>query len=225
MKSIDGRSTGGKYFLGVLREFAGRFSFRRESLPIDSFDLLEEFVTSRAAFVAQKTLYGYLKTRMGTRYPSMFEDDVFVHSINIAKLQVFAECLSDLAVFAVAHAFRESDLTADSRRAIARTFYVNGMRENAQEAPEEFSADDAVRNFENRLAETDWSGDALERQNFNRSAEALLHWAPIAPALKSQDADIVRNSINFTWSEVRQNFLRRLSAEDVRLSIPNTATT
>ncbi|EIM73317.1 hypothetical protein A33O_16150 [Nitratireductor aquibiodomus RA22] len=39
---------------------------------------------------------------MGTRYPSMFEDDVFIGSINIAKLHVFAACLSDLTIHAVA---------------------------------------------------------------------------------------------------------------------------
>jgi len=85
----------------LLPEFVGRLTVRRESGPIATVDELAGFVSTRAAFTAQKTLYGYLKTRMGTRYPTMFEDDAFVASIDIAKLHVYAACLADLALFAV----------------------------------------------------------------------------------------------------------------------------
>ena len=80
-----------KEFIG---EFAARFGTRRDKGPIDSPEKLNQFVATRSAFIAQKTLYGYLKTRMGTSYPRMFEDDVFVSSINIAKMHVFSACLS-----------------------------------------------------------------------------------------------------------------------------------
>lgn len=223
MSSNESRPAGKNVLFHILREFAGRFSFRRESLPIDNLDLLEEFVSSRAAFVAQKTLYGYLKTRMGTRYPSMFEDDVFVHSINIAKLQVFAACLSDLTIFAVGHGFRHSSLEPDALREIAQGIFERSLSENSTEAPAEFSQDEALSRFIDRLAETDWAADALDRGSFSGSAEALIHWAPIAPTLKAQDTDIVRNSINFTWSEVRQNFLRRLSTAGVSDSYTSSA--
>ena len=195
-----------------LREFFGRLSIRRDAYPLDTVAALGEFVATRSAFVAQKTLYGYLKTRMGTRYPSMFENDVFVRSIDIAKMHIFAACLSDLTVFAVAHALRDAPPGLAERRALALRFYGDGMSENAAGAPEEFSATDAIEAFSQRTAETDWQGAALDRDIFMLSQPALYRWAPIAPELKSQDADIVENSINFTWSEIRQIFLRRLDA-------------
>lgn len=73
-----------------LPEFLARLTVRRDSGPIDTVESLCRFVSTRAAFVAQKTLYGYLKTRMGTRYPRMFEDDVLIASIDVAKMHVLS---------------------------------------------------------------------------------------------------------------------------------------
>lgn len=199
-------------------EFFARLSVRRDAGPIDSVESVAEFVSTRASFVAQKTLYGYLKTRMGTRYPSLFEDDVFVRSIDIAKFEIFAACLSDLSIFASARSLpRACDATLQC--ALARKFFQGGIGDNADMAPEEFSAAKAISRFEERLAGTDWGGPAGERGNFTESPKALFDWAPIAPQLKQQDADIVRNSINFAWSEVRQTFERRLDARAIETEI------
>src|SRR3546814_5537699 len=79
----------------LLPEFLGRLTARRDSGPLDSVAALRRFVSTRAAFMAQKTLYGYLKTRMGTRYPRLFEDDVLIASVDLAKLHIYAACLAD----------------------------------------------------------------------------------------------------------------------------------
>ena len=68
--------------------------------PINSPAALGRFLDSRAAFVAQTSLYGYLRTRAGMRYPELFDDDAYIVSINIAKWQLWLDCLADLAVHA-----------------------------------------------------------------------------------------------------------------------------
>ncbi|MCK5778890.1 MAG: hypothetical protein KAH11_08865, partial [Rhodospirillales bacterium] len=95
------------------RLFVSGFNFRRHAGRIHDIESIEEFVTTRSAFIAQKTLYGYVKTRMGTKYPEMFRDDNIIGSVNIAKMHVFDACLSDLCIWAVARAF-EHDPMADS---------------------------------------------------------------------------------------------------------------
>jgi hypothetical protein len=70
-----------------------------------------------------------------------------------------------------------------------------------------------------RLSNTDWKIEAKDRSIFTESPKALYRWAPIAENLKKQDADIIVNSINFTWSEIRQRFLRRLDVSAVCSSI------
>ena len=202
----EGKSKFGSFW----REIVGRLSIRRDMSPIDSVTGLNEFVATRSAFVAQKTLYGYLKTRMGTRYPSMFEDDIFVESINIAKMHVYAACLSDLTIFAVAHATREQPVTDDQRGDMAMTCYRLGLAGNEGRAPPGFNAAECIDAFAHRLDGTDWPFGALKRENFRQSPLNLVKWAPIAPRLKRYDNEIVENSIRFAWHEIRRQYHKRL---------------
>ena len=50
-----------------------QFWYRREKLgPITDEEKLAEFITSRASMVGQTSLYGYIKTRAGSRFPELF---------------------------------------------------------------------------------------------------------------------------------------------------------
>ena len=78
------------------------FSLFKAFLPkkkIKSFDELEEFIQTKSAWVSQVTLYGYLKTRMGTRYVLHFENDEFMKSVNLAKWNMYAIAPQDLTFF------------------------------------------------------------------------------------------------------------------------------
>lgn len=198
--------------LAFLPDFVARLKIRRDSGPIDSIDSLCRFVSTRAAFVAQKTLYGYLKTRMGTRYPSMFSDDVFVSSVNIAKMHVYAACLSDLAVFAASRALRDQSADDSTYRDLALRCFRRGLDDNDEQARdvENFSAADVVAAFERRLAFHDWHSNLPARAHFTASPEALFDWAPIAPQIKRDDKEIVQNSIKFTWRYARAQFEKRI---------------
>ena len=66
---------------------------------IQSLDDLENFIQTKSAWVTQVTLYGYLKTRMGTRYVLHFENDVFMSSVNLAKWNIYAVALQDLTFY------------------------------------------------------------------------------------------------------------------------------
>ena len=75
-----------------LRSLAVRF----DSSPIANSDQLTDFLQTRSAYVAQTSLYGYLKTRMGTSFRQYFEDDAFSQSIRVAAIKVYESCLADL---------------------------------------------------------------------------------------------------------------------------------
>ena len=66
---------------------------------IKSLNDLEEFIQSKSAWVTQVTLYGYLKTRMGTRYVLHFENDEFMSSVNLAKWNIYSVALQDLTFY------------------------------------------------------------------------------------------------------------------------------
>lgn len=205
----------------LLPVFLGRLTIRRESGPLDSPESLRHFVSTRAAFMAQKTLYGYLKTRMGTRYPSMFEDAVFVASIDLAKLHVYAACLSDLSLYAAASALAGSEAAEDDRRRLALACFEQGLADNAEEAERVagFSAAEEKAAFERRLAFWDWADGPKGAEIFSESPAALVRWAPIAPELKQFDREIVENSLKFKWRDARRDFERRLDAAAVAAAL------
>lgn len=206
--------------IGALtRLIASSFAFRGDSFALDDIEKLENFVASRAAFVSQKKLYGYLKERIGTRWPSMFEDEVFKSSIAIASMQVFAASLSDLTIHAVAHALADSGEPDEVKAEIALACYVRGLRSNEIESVNEFASDEAVAEFAKRLEGTDWNFGALRPENFTRSPGALLKWAPIAQRHKKFDAEIVENSVKFAWVDVREQFAKRLDADAIALAV------
>lgn len=199
----------------VWQNVSGLLRNRSDTTPIDSVAGLTEFLATRSAYVAQKTLYGYVKTRMGTRYPQMFEDKRLIMSLNIAKLNFYAACLSDLTVYGVAVVLHDRPVGNDERAALARHCYAAALHENAANAPEEFSAQICTDEFAGRLGKTDWRARARQPDNFTVSPRALVKWAPIADELKKYDTEVVENSVKFAWRDIRAQLQKRIVPDAV----------
>ncbi len=177
--------------------------------PIADQDSLAEFLSSRASHVAQASLYGYLRTRAGTRFPEMFENPDILISINIAKWHIWLACVSDLAVYTGHCMHRSGNFDARSiadlvPKAVQQVFDQTGEPE---EAGKDFAAgrDKVIQ----RLSTCDWEVDRDDDTVFSHSPEALFYWSPIADELKERDETIVKNSIRYRWIEVRRS-LRKL---------------
>ena len=190
--------------------------------PIDSVGDLHNFVATRSAYIAQKTLYGYLKTRMGTRYPSMFEDDQMIASINIAKMQVYAACVADLSVFCVVNATSDTRIGEDGLSNMCVAAYDYAIAENAGDPVDKQQKADWRTAYLARLNQTDWLKAANDAEYGLESPNALLKWAPIAPELKKLDVEIVRNSVRFAWHEVRAQFRNRYDGPAIVADWQNT---
>lgn len=199
----------------LMREATGRLSFGIRRSPLTTFAGFSDFVRGNATYIAQKKLYDYVKTRMGTNYVRMFEDDVFIASLKISRMHVFAACLSDLTLYATAYLTRGSNLGRDQRRDMAVKVYEQGIAASLEHAPDAVWARDACAAFAMRADVADWDGVALGWENFTQSPEALFRYAPIADELRDSDREIVENSIKFAWRDVREEFRKRLDAEAV----------
>jgi len=198
--------------IAVLRRL---FHGRRSTEPIRDTAALRGFLHTRASFVAQMTLYGYLRTRAGVRFPELFDDDQFIVSTNIARWHVWLACLSDLSVYAggmVRHNSGASDADVGRlmQRLVEEILAENGTPEEA--GPEYSDHADRVRT---RLALCNWSVQTDGDAPFVESPTALVRWAPIVDELKALDEDIVRNSVRFRWHEIRRQLRRALDAESV----------
>ncbi|MGI9423865.1 MAG: hypothetical protein ACR2PA_11770 [Hyphomicrobiaceae bacterium] len=201
------------------RELVGWFQdflpHRFDRGRIETFEALTEFIDSRSAFVSQKSLYGYLKTRMGTRYPELFQDDVFVASINFAKWQVYSACLSDLAIFTAAHCAAETGLDdSDTQRlALASIEQIVAQSFAAPEAAE--TRDRVVPEFLQRMKTIDWSRMADRDAAFSVSPVELVRAAPVTDEFKVDDSEIVMNSIRFRWRDIREGWRKRADAQAI----------
>ena len=97
---------------------------------MDEPEKLIEFIHSRAAYVAQTSLYGYLKTRMGRQYVDIFKDEVFAPSLNKAKWELFFACLADLTVYAIANIVTNTNLSDEEISAKANFIFAECVAKN-----------------------------------------------------------------------------------------------
>ncbi len=190
---------------------------RRRLAPVRDGAELAQFLQTRSSYVAQMSLYGYLRTRAGMRYPELFDDDAFVGSINIAKWHVWLACLADLTVYAggllVLRGAAPEAAGRVARAAAEAVLAGTGVPEDAGgEFPEH------ARRVRARLADCDWARVTDGEGPFTESPPALVRWAPVVDELKELDAEIVQNSVRFRWQEVRRDLRRALDAEAVLAS-------
>lgn len=188
---------------------------RRRVEPIIDSATLREFLETRANYVAQTSLYGYLRTRAGQLYPQLFDNDEYVKSINIAKWYVWLACLSDLAVYAGGLLNQRSNVSQDKIGTLMQGL-VAAILENTGTpagAGDDFAAQ--AERVRARVAGCNWTDVCDDDTSFSESPIALVRWAPIVDTLKELDEEIVKNSVRFRWQEVRRDLREYLDAEAV----------
>jgi len=185
------------------------FSLFKAFIPktkIGNLDELEDFIQSKSAWVTQVTLYGYLKTRMGTRYVLHFENDKFMASVNLAKWNMYAVALQDLTFFTFS--YLKTNLNYQDIDKAKEIFLKILDDETTNKMPLDI-IEEAKKNFNERLQSINWN-TYYNDLPFNPSALSLYKWAPIAEELKELDRKIVLNSVILKWDIVKKEFNERV---------------
>jgi hypothetical protein len=173
---------------------------------LNNLDELEEFIQTKSAWVAQVTLYSYLKTRMGTRYVLHFENDEFMKSVNLAKWNIYAVSLQDLTFYVFSYLkinFQFQDLEK------AKEIFNNILDDEILNKMPQDIIEEAKKTFEERLNKMNWDNQ-INDYPFNQSALSLFKWAPIAEELKNLDRKIVLNSMILKWDIIKKEFSERI---------------
>ena len=184
----------GEYVFPV-KKFTNKFR------SINSKKDLKNFIQERSAHVTQTTLYGYIKTRIGTRYAMMFEDEIFSKSINLAKWNIYMAALSDCTLYVFSYLTDKKNLKQNDAQEIFMEIIENeknnGLENNLFEVTK--------IEFNQRLKEIDLRSYHLNNP-FKNSSLSLYKWSPIADNLKVLDKEIVLNSIKLKWNLVENDF-------------------
>ena len=168
---------------------------------INSLEEVETFIHERSAHVTQTTLYGYVKTRIGSRYAMMFEDKVFSESINIAKWNIYIASLADLTFYVSSYLINEKNLKEND----SKEFFLNIIEKEKENGLSEEIYVKAKESFLKRHETIDFNKYYLENP-FKESCKALYHWSPIADELKNLDKKIVLNSMSLKWNLIVEEF-------------------
>ena len=174
---------------------------------IKNLDDLETFVQTKSAWVTQVTLYGYLKTRMGTRYVLHFENDEFMSSVNLAKWNIYAVALQDLTFFTFS--YLKANYNYNETNNAQEIFMKILDDETSNKMPLDI-IEKAKKNFNERYQNTNWE-KYYNDLPFNPSALSLYEWAPIAEDLKTLDRKIVLNSVILKWDIVKKELKERVN--------------
>ena len=189
--------------LEYLKEYvAPIFNFLKPKKKITNISELQNFIRRKSAWVSQETLYGYLKTRMGAKYVLMFEDEVFLGSINKAKWNIFAVALQDLTFYCLSYLKNNSNIDYTLNAIEIYKEILNEEKNN--QMPDDIIKNSIIK-INERLEKIDWQKYYLNLP-FNESALALYKWSPIADELKTLDKKIVLNSMILKWDNVRKEF-------------------
>ena len=185
------------------------FALFKAFLPkkkIKNLDDLENFIQTKAAWVSQVTLYGYLKTRMGTRYVLHFDNDEFIGSVNLAKWNIYSTALQDLTFFVFSYLkvnFNYSDLDR------SKEIFLKILDDKISNKRPLDRVEHTKKTFDERLRNISWENYCNDLP-FNPSALSLYKWAPIAEELKTLDRKIVLNSVILKWDVVKKEFKERI---------------
>ena len=182
-------------YLRPIKKITGKFS------SIKSKKDLQNFVQERSAHVTQTTLYGYLKTRIGTRFRLMIEDEKYSESVNIAKWNIYMAALSDLTLYVFSYLIDQKKLKENDAEEVFLNIITNELKNGLNKDVFE----NAKKDFNTRLNTIDWNKFYLENP-FKNSGLALYNWSPIADELKVLDKEIVLNSIMLKWNLVENDF-------------------
>ena len=182
-------------YLFPLKKITNKFK------SINSKADLENFVQERSAHVAQTTLYGYLKTRIGTRYALMVEDEKFSESINIAKWNIYVAAISDLTFYVFSYLIDKKNLKENDSEKI----FLNILDKEFENGLDKKIYENAKNEFIVKAKSINWHNYHLSNP-FKESGLALYKWSPIADELKVLDKEIVLNSIMLKWNLVENEF-------------------
>jgi len=193
-----------EYFKEYFSPFLKYFQKKKK---IENYSDLKEFIQKKSAWVSQVTLYGYLKTRMGAKYVLMFEDEIFLGSINKAKWNIYTVALQDLTFYTISYLKNIRNLHDTEK---SKDIYFEILNDELNNNIPNEIFENAKNEFSKRYENINWT-DYYKSLPFNSSALALYNWSPIAEELKTLDKKIVLNSMILKWDNIKKEFLNNIN--------------
>ena len=139
---------------------------------------------------------------MGAKYVLMFDDEIFLGSINKAKWNIYVVALQDLTFYTISFLKSERNLHDVEK---SKEIYFQILEDELKNKIPKDIFEKAKKEFLIRYEKLNWI-EYYKSLPFNSSAISLYEWSPIAEDLKILDKKIVLNSIILKWDNVKDEF-------------------
>ena len=205
----------------MINSFLKKIQKRMGFAPLPPIATISDYIAyadKQAAFVSQVSLYTYIKTRAGTQWPKLFEDETYLVSMKIARWHIFGAAVADLALYLGAMMVKRNAATPEQALKISENVITSILNDYDQDDIPQKDFKAMMKDGLARCQKADWLDLAEGPNAFKSSADALIRWTPIADELKELDEEIVRNSIHMRWINVRRDIKDTLDAEAVMAS-------
>ena len=140
---------------------------------------------------------------MGAKYILMFEDEIFLGSINKAKWNIYAVALQDLTFYCLSYLKNNLNIELTLKANEIYQEILDEEKKNNQ-MPDNI-IENSKKNFKLRLDKINWQ-KYHSNSPFNESGLALYEWSPIADELKILDKKVVLNSMILKWDNIKKEF-------------------
>ena len=205
----------------MINSFLKKIQKRMGFAPLPPIATISDYIAyadKQAAFVSQVSLYTYIKTRAGTQWPKLFEDETYLVSMKIARWHIFGAAVADLALYLGAMMVKRNAATPEQALKISENVITTILNDYDQDDIPQKDFKAMMKDGLARCQKADWLDLAEGPNAFQSSADALIRWTPIADELKELDEEIVRNSIHMRWINVRRDIKDTLDADAVMAS-------
>ena len=145
-------------FRGLLKLVLPLINFLKRQNRIDEIESLRIFVLSRSSYIAQVSLYGYLKARAGTQYVSLIKDPLFASSMKTARNRIFFACLMDLTLHVLKTIHTRKQQNLQNLDPFTRQFFIQTLAKAPKEVFESLKREKVILEFEKHLIRYNWSG-------------------------------------------------------------------
>ncbi len=191
----------------LIEYFKPLLKFFKPREKIKDYQDLKNFIQKKSAWISQVTLYGYLKTRMGAKYVLMFEDEIFLGSINKAKWNIYAVALQDFCLYSISYL---KDILQKQDTEKAKEIFLEILSDEEKNQMPADVLQKAKKEFDERLNNINWENHHKDLP-FNNSALSLYEWSPIADELKILDRKVVLNSMILKWDIIKKEFSQSIN--------------
>ncbi|MGX9179532.1 hypothetical protein [Mesorhizobium sp. BHbdii] len=192
--------------MGLLNDLLPEFL--RKPQPIGSVSDLADFMDSRAAFLAQKSIVEFCRVRAGVYWQKLFSEKEFQAALNHSRWRAYPACYAIVAEM-VEGALREPaglrqrGLPAALEKVALASFSKYAVPDGS---PPTFW-EDATELTRQRLAATQIGPPRPVREIPEPLARTVFEMVPIHPNLLTNDYDYIFNFLRMNLLRAHEDFL------------------